>query len=403
MTDFRPYQRQHLFLLVGGNTLPNYVSARLLAVAQGNLYLIHSSGTQTQASNLEQQLLQDGYQVELRSLQDADSNAYKIRELVRGILAQIPTDESIGLNYTGGTKAMSVHAYIAFGRAKRQTLFTYLNPRDRAIMVDHANNPAEKLPISAQDISLSLQTLFQLHNTPLADETPNSAHLPQLSGLLAQICSSAQTSTQWRNWWYQSTLRYAEDRIFRDFIDLSRLPLKLVEFIRDRLSNRNSRVKSAYLAQNLGFRSVIEMSNWFGGLWLEHYTLACIKTLVDSHGIADVGRNFKLSVDGTYGFEFDVAFTRCYQLYALSCTTSERRKLCKQKLLEAAHRAQQMGGSEAKVALVCCNLDPESLKAELSTLPNPVKVKVFSLRTTVNLTGEISNWIAEDIINDLDF
>ena len=70
--------------------------------------------------------------------------------------------------------------------------------------------------------------------------------------------------------------------------------------------------------------------------------------------LTDVGTNY-VSVDeaNTQLFEFDVAATRGYRLFALSCTASSDKDLCKSKLFEAFHRARQMGGDEARVALLC--------------------------------------------------
>lgn len=95
-------------------------------------------------------------------------------------------------------------------------------------------------------------------------------------------------------------------------------------------------------------------------------------------------------------FEFDVAFMREYQLFALSCTTTHYRGLCKQKLFEASLRARQLGGAEARVGLVCCHHDPQGIKAELEVMTRNRKLAVFGRQDLGNLGQKITNWIAEN-------
>ena len=86
---------------------------------------------------------------------------------------------------------------------------------------------------------------------------------------------------------------------------------------------------------------------------------------------------------------------RGYQLFAISCTTSKKRSLCKSKLFEASIRAQQMGGSEARVALMCCFEDSESLKSELASLLGENQVTVFGREHLDDLPKAIFQWINE--------
>jgi hypothetical protein len=87
---------------------------------------------------------------------------------------------------------------------------------------------------------------------------------------------------------------------------------------------------------------------------------------------------------------------RHYQLFALSCTTSESRKLCKQKLIEANTHAQQLGGIEARVALVCAQSDPESLRKELEVVTRNRKIAVFGRQDWSNLSAKIMQWVKQN-------
>jgi len=121
-----------------------------------------------------------------------------------------------------------------------------------------------------------------------------------------------------------------------------------------------------------------------------------IQNIASSQLIKYYGMNFELKLTNREKFQFDVAFTRGYQLFAISCTTTNNRPLCKSKLFEAYLRARQMGGDEARVALVCCSDDPDSLKAEISgTLPNK-KIEVFGREHLEDLATEITKWIGQN-------
>jgi hypothetical protein len=105
--------------------------------------------------------------------------------------------------------------------------------------------------------------------------------------------------------------------------------------------------------------------------------------------------DFKVPTSSGKNFQFDVAFMRGYQLFAISCTTSAKDDLCKLKLFEARTRALQLGGSEARVALVCCSNHPDVLKAELKGTTEDSKIEVFGREDLTKLTERFNEWITE--------
>ena len=90
-----------------------------------------------------------------------------------------------------------------------------------------------------------------------------------------------------------------------------------------------------------------------------------------------------------------MAFTRGYQLFAISVSTTSKRDLCKVKLFEAYLRARQMGGDEARVALICCTDEPDSLKAEVAVLDDK-KIAVFGRDDLMDLSSRIEDWIKQN-------
>src|SRR6476469_1376638 len=129
---------------------------------------------------------------------------------------------------------------------------------------------------------------------------------------------------------------------------------------------------------------------------LEHYVLQQVKKIADRNFIKDYGLKFKVPLLGTQqGFEFDVAFTRGYQLFAMSVSTTSKRDLCKNKLFEAYLRARQMGGDEARVALICCTNEPDTLNAEVAVLDDK-KIAVFGRDDLMDLSSRIEGWIKQN-------
>ncbi len=151
-----------------------------------------------------------------------------------------------------------------------------------------------------------------------------------------------------------------------------------------------------------------EICKWLEGVWLEDYVLQMLieiqqkeerqiqqkeERLIDELGMSF---NFPEKEKEDIGhFEFDVAFLRGYQLFALSCTTDTEPGLCKLKLFEAYRRARQMGGDEARVALICCYDKPERIKKGfMSQIPDD-KVNVFGSGDLANLSEKLETWIRE--------
>jgi hypothetical protein len=96
-------------------------------------------------------------------------------------------------------------------------------------------------------------------------------------------------------------------------------------------------------------------------------------------------------------FEFDVAFLRGYQLFGISCSMTSKHSLCKEKLFEAYLRAKQLGGDEARVALVSCyEEDTERLKKEISFIVQNIKIEVFGKKDLMNadkFAKKLNLWI----------
>jgi hypothetical protein len=93
-------------------------------------------------------------------------------------------------------------------------------------------------------------------------------------------------------------------------------------------------------------------------------------------------------------FDLDAAAMIGYQLFAFSCiATQDAKAPLKHHLFEILIRAQQLGGEEARVALVCCVNDPQQVQAEVEQdWLVTGKIKVFGRPDLLILKDRLRDW-----------
>lgn len=424
-SELDKYKVDHLFLLIGENPLPNYVAAKLLVNEGGTVYLVHTTDTYETANNLKIILIEEDNNfkdVELISIEDYESDAHYISTKISKKLEKL-SNGIIGLNYTGGTKAMSAHSYRTLfyeeikennGNNKKykqreNIIFTYLDPRKLEMCIDSENEERERIKIKPNTLEVNLEKLFNLHRLNLTNIPDKKAKLPNLARAMAHLFSDETKRKLWFSEFYkdfcEQTRKKKYDGTRGDWkgetlllevsVSIERLPEEIVTAFKQENFLIDNRLSLKQVKQTNSFAKLKNFCEWLDGLWLEHYVLEEVKKISSNQFIKEnYGMTFKIPLKGTEkGFEFDVAFTRGYQLFAISCSTTSKRDLCKQKLFEAYLRARQMGGDEARVILVCCSDDPDSIKAEIGNLLDQKKIAVFGCEHLTDLSINISDWI----------
>jgi Domain of unknown function (DUF1887) len=419
---------QHLILLIGENPLPNYVAANLLLLPEGTVHLAHTNGTQRQANQLRKVLEKKNINCLDLPLGSSEANASAIRS---GINERIKSlDKSrIGLHYTGGTKAMAVHAYLALKEYDANACFSYLDSRHLELCIDQTSSDPQRIRITPEMLKVNVLELMELHGW---EETSKSKSIKKPIGKEAaeafqQFHQDVDAATLWRDWcdfnkdgqnWKngqksksidisgKSRTGLPED-ILDNPVDITKNP-KIVEAL------KYLNVEASFCIEDIRKSMVLETSgevrDWLDGQWLEHYVLAKIQEIPEEMKINDSLNSVKIKNphNSELEFELDVLFTRGYQLFAVSCTTSCSKSLCKSKLFEAYIRSQQLGGVEARVAFVCC-ADPENtaiLKTEVLNTFTPIGIKpedhrieVFGRKDLPDLKNKIAQWI-QDVDRD---
>jgi hypothetical protein len=434
---FKDYKVKHLFLLVGENPLPNYVAAMKLLETGGTAYLVYTNQTMSQKSRLNIALKAKSFSskevaLDKQATDNNKSNAHRIYTTVKQYAQKVPSNERIGLHYTGGTNPMAIHAYRAIDDLKRtDTVYSYLDAKTLEIYIDIPQSDSWHRGVK---LTVSLEILFQLHNYKWEENKKPlpSPILPDAAAEFVRLYQNEEIAKTWRTWsntHLNKNNRNKNNGNLKEAIDsetgywkseeeLSKLSLSLTgvhpeitQVLRqklDALASSPSQL-SLKVIEAKGFSSYQQVCDWLGGIWLEHYVLNQIQNIAEDEKfknlhIGESKMSFHVNKkDGEGGkFEFDVAFMRSYQLFAISCTTSDDHKLCKLKLFEAYTRAKQLGGDEARVALVCCcdankSINRQSmyryLKSQLEGAVNNPKIAVFVRQDLQDLKEKIADWV----------
>ena len=209
-------QVRHLFLLIGSNPLPNYVAARLLwkREAEGTkLYFVCSKGTQEIAERLANKLSLETDEKQFVTVSESDP--LDIHQKVHKAACKL--QDSIGLNYTGGTKAMAVHAYRAIADLKRPCVFSYLDANTLQMVFEGNGTSTVRIPID-NAMQISMQDMLELHGYQYHEkkgkliEPDAKPTQPEFLNLWAAVEFDA------RDTWVHDNLMYFDQKKERELI-----------------------------------------------------------------------------------------------------------------------------------------------------------------------------------------
>ena len=202
------YRCEHLFLLVGSNPLPNWVAASLLAQPKCAFHLLVSSATSTIARRIEEKLIRDAEPtpaqiplvrtIELNDPSDARYITYTLQAYLKQLALE--SGASIGLNYTGGTKAMSVHAHEVLKAwcQEQQWSYTFSYLDSRHLSFRFASGV--EIKIEPSDHRLSLSELIELHGWEITSAEVRPILTEFCHHLASKLGSNPKELRSWRQW-----------------------------------------------------------------------------------------------------------------------------------------------------------------------------------------------------------
>jgi len=421
---------QHLVLLIGTNPLPPFVVASFfLSCAQQedwdlqHVWLLYSETGPQQTSTAQQaqqvSLALSGrfeIQVHLHPIRNI-SSAPCIQADVQALSAQLGSD-SVHLNYSGGTKAMSLHTYRALEQQHGERLrCSYLDGRRFQIINDHSGQPWHQQDLRAL-VQIHFNELIALHDFELY--RPYVATLePEWLGAL-EAFNRLLHQEQFKNFWSplesRDGWRYLRDPLMKaasGVQDISRQ--KYSKLFRRNLRKGQPEIDARrhQFMPNAAFQSIIQslplawqdllsrpqlhelpepeltilfqLIRFLDGQWLELHTFRALEAALTEQNLrADLcmGLELKQKHWDTY-FEVDIAALIGYQLLGISCTTYDLKSACKNKGFEIIHRIRQIGGDEIrealKMMLVTCvkAVEQERLQQELAVATGTGKANIL--------------------------
>lgn len=408
----------HLVLLVGTNPLPDWVATQLLLKDDGQLYLVHSRKTWESAERLSKYLLSQKY----RQPNYVDvKNPYVAAEITTAIKNVLRTIKSgsIGINYTGGTKIMSVHTYRAFEKncpeELKPVVFSYLEAPTSTMRFDnHPGYPGgKKFNVGlVEEVKIDLEGLVNLHGDLWLNKPDKDFKAKQVFDNLVAVHGKSEGQRAWRRNCF--SFRYNQEDAKKDRrkkaneiksnedlrpVELNPQFAKIIQSLTPVGMSGKLTLGDIADKNHLDFISARELAEWLDGKWLEHYVLEQIIKVANECGLNDYGRNIrtwlseqKMQREEDY-FEADVGAIRGYQLHLISCYSGNDKKTCKQKLFEVFTRVRQLGGDETRAALVCCSDDPGAVEDDVGQAWDiRDRVKVFGRSSLWSLSKELADW-----------
>ncbi|MGH7862526.1 MAG: hypothetical protein ACREOS_09845, partial [Candidatus Dormibacteraceae bacterium] len=313
---FAPHQVDTLFLLVGTNPLPNAVAGQLLIRPNGQVVLVKTTRTKAQAGYVGT-WIQKKTGVTPVHLEVADSDGPTISDAVYHAASKAARERRrIGLNYTGGTKAMAVHAYRAVEAAARDAgadcEFSYLDGRRLRMTFDRVDGSGGR-GSSIPTITLApftIDELTSLHGWTLSSKPRGNLPLPEVATALAlaqRDTAAAEGWAKWRQGVLEERCRKRRDnRLSEDWkskTDLSNTALdwptqagleKAVAMLKGYLGEDGPTFNVGALARATGFGSdAEELCRWLHGTWFESFVLDVIGRIANTCALNDYGADLK--------------------------------------------------------------------------------------------------------------
>jgi hypothetical protein len=396
LADLEKFQTDALFVLVGQNPLPNYVAARLLLKKGGRLYLIHSQGPDGSGPVAQRLCAQlRDYRCRLVGVDPLDS--HNIRSKLQAPLQEAGRGP-LGLNYTGGTKMMAVHTYRAleqFGRDQDwEPVFSYLDADSLSLSVEPRYGTPPFCRQVVNCVEMSLQEILDLHDIRPKNALQSEPQLPELARALASQHKTEDGAKDWRsarNVLLGGGQTWAAVKAWMENRGLSPDVIGHLEAGLGLEDGEPVRLDAAGQHSGLGN----DLRNWLEGTWLEDWVLTCLRELGYQQRTRGLEGYLPDPQQGTRRsdryFEIDALAIRGYQLFGFSCTL--KKDEAKLKFLEVFTRARQIGGEEARVALVAPLEDPDRMQQQIKyDWEGARRVRVFGCRHLPDLGRHIQAW-----------
>jgi hypothetical protein len=333
-TAFHLYRAEVLFLLVGGNPLPNYVSAQLMAKPDADIHLLATPGTSGIAGRLKTKLQQVMDKAHIHHHTIPEVGGFEIENALMKILEKEKESirgRRIGLNYTGGTKDMAVHVYDRIQDEYPKGVFSYLDAGTRNMGI-YVEARRTQWPSAARAIVPSLKDLWELHGLQPKQSRKRpfvqrkQPRLPDLCRAIAKVHSTSKGFQQWRDWLRTLVGPNGAPPSFDQYPDLEAF-IDEIELVCG--GPPDAKTLAKYIDER--FENLSSCRSFLISEWLEEYALNALLVCQKEIGFQDwaIGLNLQPPPPDDPAerqapdFELDVVALAGYQLFLLSCIATE--------------------------------------------------------------------------------
>lgn len=400
-----PAKPRDLILLFGSNPLPPVLAALLYGARQ--VHVITSAQVRARTDKALNWLKQKGIAVgKTEVLEDAQSPA-EIAKKLEPFFLKHPGD----LHYSGGTKAMAVHAHRLWRDANVQRIKTgeclasWLSSDGRFYFDDPSLYPYDM----RFEPALTLEDLWHLHRLDeptwsdehIEDNKREIAHciaelhkkdadfyriiIPRLYGIKEAwfegipapipVAGSVIISKESRGSGIKvSLINLGESRNFGDdspFLSNTKELHKLLLNKDGTFDQVVEYMTSTALPKTHDDRrkARLNAAKWLYGDWLEVWladVLSKMTSLDDSQELLfdEVRQDVKIK-DNPEALQLDVVAIKGHRVFLFSCTVDQSNSIVKSKLMESRMRAEQMGGDLARFAVFSFHKKPENVLLEV--------------------------------------
>lgn len=388
MPDLAPFQTDILCLLIGGNPLPDYVSAILLANRGARVYLLHTNATLAIAQRLSKSLVQPRPDITCTFLEISKTDPQQIENQLKGLIREWGPNAQVGLNYTGGSKPMAAQAYQSLIRNYPRGIFSYLDADTLSLIISAPGMPTQQVPIGRQ-VQVNLTTLLGLHGYTLTEQRDPGVP-PALREALVHLHSDREGFKQYRAW--LQTLGQGAPGLPNTTAYPALAPI--VQAFETLCTPAPATPENVARALGCVNGQLVSCAKILIADWLEDHVYGAFQALTPELRLHEPGLGLQVQGMATRGFEFDVTALLGYQLFAVSCMVSDRAQNAKDHLMETYIRARQFGGDEARAALVCCLENPAEMEREITQgWGAEDKIRVFGRPHLLNLAEHLREWI----------
>ena len=366
-------QIQNLLLLtVGTNALPIWVAWCHLKEKLENptIGFVYTEKTRKTMVRLKKHFKCNGTTNFLGVPLSAPGNPKVIGDAIKGMLDGLPNGSKIHVHYTGGTQVMGVETVSTIATEHETHQRSYLDTRSKTIPKIVDKNGTQIGPADAREgICPDIKNIAKLNGFEVSNEQFKSESAPIAPEDFARDNLECSDENK-----LQKALKKLQDKrqTVKD-TDLEYAALaglkQALETIKDKYSSRDYKRDNYALFQSVYVRrKKVEESD---------------KKVEES--------------DKPEHFELDVVVVLGYQIVVVSCTTTSDEPLIREKAAEAYLRAQQLGGDEARI-IVLCNLEDgqrQQLEKELKndTGSKDVPLQVWGKNKWKNLSNNFKKYL----------